>query len=120
MDLNDKTVLITGAARGIGGTIAVQLADRGAQLALVDLHEASLEPMRTRCVERRAREVVAERGPDPHPGARRPGPESGVEGGSARHLLEGPGRAHDGVEREVARHRDPGACRVHGTTSRSR
>ena len=55
MDLNDKTVLITGAARGIGSTVAVQLAERGAQLALVDLHEASLEPMRARCVERCAR-----------------------------------------------------------------
>ena len=45
MDLNKKTVLITGAARGLGGAIATGLATRGAQLALVDLDEASLQPM---------------------------------------------------------------------------
>lgn len=49
MDLKDKTVLITGAARGLGGSIARELAVRGAQLALVDLDEASLEPMHATC-----------------------------------------------------------------------
>jgi len=49
MELKDKTVLITGAARGLGGSIAKELAARGAQLALVDLDEGSLEPMQAIC-----------------------------------------------------------------------
>lgn len=49
MKLKDQTVLITGAARGLGGAIASELAARGAQLALVDLDEARLEPMHAKC-----------------------------------------------------------------------
>ena len=49
MDLENKTVLITGAARGLGAAIAKELAARGAALALVDLDAASLEPTHARC-----------------------------------------------------------------------
>ncbi len=49
MELKDKTVLITGAARGLGGAIAVGLAARGTRLALIDLDEETLAPMQTTC-----------------------------------------------------------------------
>jgi 3-oxoacyl-[acyl-carrier protein] reductase len=49
MELTGKTVLITGAARGLGAAMARGLAERGANLALVDLDEASLEDTRTEC-----------------------------------------------------------------------
>ncbi len=49
MKLNDKAVLVTGAARGLGAAIARGLAARGANLALVDLDEVSLEPTRKTC-----------------------------------------------------------------------
>lgn len=55
MDLKDKTVLITGAARGLGAAIATELAARGAALALVDLDTASLEPTHARCADAGAR-----------------------------------------------------------------
>ena len=45
MNLCNKTVLITGAARGLGAAIAIKLAARGAKLALVDLDKTKLEPM---------------------------------------------------------------------------
>ena len=37
MKLNDKTIVITGAARGLGAAIARGVAAKGANLALVDL-----------------------------------------------------------------------------------
>ena len=37
MKLTDKTAIVTGAARGIGREIALQLAGRGADIAIVDL-----------------------------------------------------------------------------------
>jgi 3-oxoacyl-[acyl-carrier protein] reductase len=49
MELNGKTILITGAARGLGAAIATGLAHRGADLALVDLDEASLTQTRETC-----------------------------------------------------------------------
>ena len=39
MDFNGKTALVTGAARGIGKTIALQLADQGADIAFTDLSD---------------------------------------------------------------------------------
>ena len=55
MDLENKTVLITGAARGLGAAIATELASRGAALALIDLEAASLEPTHAKCEEVGAR-----------------------------------------------------------------
>jgi 3-oxoacyl-[acyl-carrier protein] reductase len=49
MELNGKTVLITGAARGLGAAIAEYLAGRGANLALVDLEHGAMDGVRARC-----------------------------------------------------------------------
>jgi 3-oxoacyl-[acyl-carrier protein] reductase len=49
MDLRNKTVAVTGAGRGIGRSIALQLARRGANLALLDLNAEHLEATRALC-----------------------------------------------------------------------
>lgn len=49
MQLTGKTVLITGAARGLGAAMAHGLAERGADIALVDLETSALEATRKRC-----------------------------------------------------------------------
>lgn len=51
MELKGKTILITGAARGLGAATARGLAARGANLALVDLDLEAVEPARTACAE---------------------------------------------------------------------
>jgi len=43
VELRDKTVLITGAARGLGAAMAEMLAAKGARLALVDLDADSMD-----------------------------------------------------------------------------
>ena len=43
MDLQEKVIVITGGARGIGFAIAEHLASRGATLALVDLDPSAVE-----------------------------------------------------------------------------
>jgi 3-oxoacyl-[acyl-carrier protein] reductase len=50
MDIRNKTVVVTGAGRGIGRAIAVQLARRGADCALFDLNADDLEETRAQCV----------------------------------------------------------------------
>lgn len=49
MDLQDKTILITGGARGLGAAMAKRLAARGCKLALVDLDEAALAQTKSEC-----------------------------------------------------------------------
>src|SRR6202790_3374270 len=49
MDVRNKTVVVTGAGRGIGRAIALQLADRGADLALFDVNESDLEETAAQC-----------------------------------------------------------------------
>jgi len=49
MDLRDKTIVVTGAGRGIGRAIAVQLATHGANLALFDLNDADLAATSALC-----------------------------------------------------------------------
>jgi 3-oxoacyl-[acyl-carrier protein] reductase len=50
MDVRNKTVVVTGAGRGIGRSIALLLARHGANLALLDLNAADLETTRVLCV----------------------------------------------------------------------
>jgi 3-oxoacyl-[acyl-carrier protein] reductase len=49
MDIRNKTIVVTGAGRGIGRAIALQLARRGADVALFDQNAAELEETRTLC-----------------------------------------------------------------------
>jgi 3-oxoacyl-[acyl-carrier protein] reductase len=50
MQVQSKTVVVTGAGRGIGRSIANQFAQRGANLALLDLNAADLEESRALCL----------------------------------------------------------------------
>lgn len=49
MELRGKTLLITGAGRGLGAAMAVGLAARGANIALVDIDADRLEDTRSQC-----------------------------------------------------------------------
>ena len=49
MKLKDKTVLITGAGRGLGAAMAIGLAAKGANIALVDLEQEALDETRAAC-----------------------------------------------------------------------
>ena len=49
MDIGNKTVVVTGAGRGIGRAIALKLAARGADIALFDLNADDLEETNTLC-----------------------------------------------------------------------
>jgi 3-oxoacyl-[acyl-carrier protein] reductase len=49
MQIRDKTIVITGAARGIGRALAGRFAGQGANIALLDLNAADLEPAAAQC-----------------------------------------------------------------------
>jgi 3-oxoacyl-[acyl-carrier protein] reductase len=56
MDLNNKVAIITGAGRGIGRAIALELANHGADCVIADIDEANAESvaLQVRSVGRRA------------------------------------------------------------------
>ncbi|MDP0589378.1 MAG: SDR family oxidoreductase [Candidatus Endonucleobacter bathymodioli] len=49
MNLYNKNIVITGAAQGLGQTMAIHLAQRGANLALIDLNKDKLETTVSLC-----------------------------------------------------------------------
>jgi 3-oxoacyl-[acyl-carrier protein] reductase len=49
MDLKDKVVVVTGGGQGLGRSIALALAARGARLALFDLNQARLDETAEAC-----------------------------------------------------------------------
>jgi 3-oxoacyl-[acyl-carrier protein] reductase len=49
MDVRKKVIVVTGAGRGIGRAIGLQLAQRGADVALFDVNAAELEETRALC-----------------------------------------------------------------------
>ena len=49
MQIKDKTIVVTGAARGIGRALALRFASQGANIALLDLNAADLEPAAAQC-----------------------------------------------------------------------
>ena len=52
MQVQSKTIVITGAGRGIGRALADRFASRGANIALLDLNAADLEVSRALCESR--------------------------------------------------------------------
>jgi NAD(P)-dependent dehydrogenase (short-subunit alcohol dehydrogenase family) len=58
--LNDKVVLITGGARGIGAEVARRLRNKGANLVLIDLDAAELAALAAELGEDRVLTVVAD------------------------------------------------------------
>lgn len=49
MDIQGKTIVITGAGQGLGQSMAVMLAQKGASLALVDLEQDKLKETTQQC-----------------------------------------------------------------------
>ena len=59
MDVRDKTLVVTGAGRGIGRALALHFARSGAQLALLDTNATDLEETRAALHARKARARAA-------------------------------------------------------------
>jgi 3-oxoacyl-[acyl-carrier protein] reductase len=55
MDIRNKTIVVTGAGRGIGRATAVQLARRGADLALFDLNADDIDETSALCAAQSVR-----------------------------------------------------------------
>ena len=55
MNLHDRTVVVTGAGRGIGRVTASKLAEQGANVALFDLNSTDLTETARLCRELRSR-----------------------------------------------------------------
>ena len=51
MKIKDKTIVITGAGRGIGRALAIRFATQGANVALLDLNAADLAAATQQCTE---------------------------------------------------------------------
>ena len=49
MEIKDKVIVITGAAQGLGKNFALDIANRGAKLALADINQELLEEVRKTC-----------------------------------------------------------------------
>ncbi len=49
MDLKDKVVVITGGGQGLGRAMALQFADKGSRLALIDLSQEKLDETQQLC-----------------------------------------------------------------------
>src|SRR5580658_2462893 len=52
MDVRNKAIVVTGAGRGIGRAIALQLASHGADIAIFDLNAEDIEQTRALCAAR--------------------------------------------------------------------
>ena len=52
MDLKDKVVVVTGGGRGLGRAMALELAAKGAKLALADLNQQDLDDTIAQCEEK--------------------------------------------------------------------
>lgn len=50
MNINEKVIIITGAAQGLGQTTAVSLASKGAHLALIDLNIDAIKKTQQLCI----------------------------------------------------------------------
>ncbi len=51
MDVRGKTILVTGAGRGIGRSLALHFGAKGARLALLDMNAADVEETQAHCTE---------------------------------------------------------------------
>ena len=51
MNVRGKTILVTGAGRGIGRSLAIHFAGKGANLALLDVNAEDVSETRSRCTQ---------------------------------------------------------------------